>query len=78
MQIEIVTPNAKLFEGEVRSVNLPGSLGGFEILNHHAPIVSSLTSGNIHVSTEDGVNQIFKINGGVVEMKNNKIIILAE
>jgi F-type H+-transporting ATPase subunit epsilon len=78
MQIEIITPDAKLFEGEVNSVKLPGSLGGFEILNNHAPIVSNLTSGNICISKKDGENQIYKINGGVVEMKNNKIIILAD
>jgi F-type H+-transporting ATPase subunit epsilon len=78
MQIEIITPDAKLFEGEVNSVKLPGSSGEFEILNNHASIVSNLTSGNICISKKDGENQIYKINGGVVEMKNNKIIILAD
>ena len=78
MQIEIITPDAKLFEGEVSSVKLPGSLGSFQILNHHAPIVSSLTSGNICISREDGENKIYMINGGVVEMQNNKIIVLAD
>ena len=78
MQIEIITPGAKLFEGEVSSVMLPGSLGSFQILNHHAPIISSLTSGSICVSRDDREDKFFEINGGVVEMQNNIIIILAE
>tara|TARA_B100001093_G_scaffold195719_2_gene188172 strand:+ start:2675 stop:2911 length:237 start_codon:yes stop_codon:yes gene_type:complete len=78
MDIEIITPDAKLFEGEASSVKLPGSMGGFQILNHHAPIVSSLSSGKIYITRKDGENEIFKINGGVIEMKNNKIVILAD
>ena len=78
MDIEIITPDAKLFEGEASSVKLPGSMGGFQILNHHAPIVSSLSYGKIYITRKDGENEIFKINGGVIEMKNNKIVILAD
>lgn len=78
MQLEIVTPDEKVFEGEVRHVQLPGKEGLFGILNNHAPIVSTLTKGRIKVEAVDGDVQHFEIGGGVVEMNNNKVIVLAE
>ena len=78
MQLEIITPDAKLFNGEVISIKLPGVQGSFEVLNEHAPIISTLTSGTISISTEHGNPQFFDINSGVVEVQNNKIIILAD
>ena len=51
MLVEIITPDAKLFEGEVNSIKLPGTNGGFEILNNHAPIISTLTAGKISIMT---------------------------
>ena len=50
MVVEIITPDAKLFEGEVKSIKLPGANGGFEILNNHAPIISTLTAGSCIIS----------------------------
>ena len=78
MQLEIITPENKLFEGSVSSVQLPGVEGKFEILNDHAPIISTLTKGNIRVIHTNNKTELFKINSGVVEMQNNKIIVLAE
>lgn len=78
MQLEIVTPDEKVFEGEVRHVQLPGKEGLFGILNNHAPIVSTLVKGRIKVEAVDGDVQHFEIGGGVVEMNNNKVIVLAE
>ena len=78
MQLEIITPENKLFEGSVSSVQLPGVEGKFEILNDHAPIISVLTEGNIRVIDTNKKTELFKINSGVVEMQNNKIIVLAE
>ena len=78
MQLEIITPENKLFEGSVSSVQLPGSEGKFEMLNDHAPIISILTKGNIRVIDTNNKTELFKINNGVVEMQNNKIIVLAE
>lgn len=78
MQLEIITPENKLFEGSVSSVQLPGSEGKFEMLNDHAPIISILTKGNIRVIDTNNKTELFKINSGVVEMQNNKIIVLAE
>lgn len=78
MQLEIVTPDEKVFEGEARHVQLPGKEGLFGILNNHAPIVATLTKGRVKVEAIDGDVQYFEIGGGVVEMNNNKVIVLAE
>ena len=78
MVVEIITPDAKLFEGEVNSIKLPGTNGGFEILNNHAPIISTLTAGEISIALDKGQKEYFEIHGGVIEMQNNKIIVLAD
>ncbi|MCB0735576.1 MAG: F0F1 ATP synthase subunit epsilon [Flavobacteriales bacterium] len=76
MYLELITPDTTLFEGEVISVKFPGTGGKFETLNNHAPIISSLEEGVLSVKTERGVED-FNINGGIVEVLNNKIIVLA-
>lgn len=78
MFLEIVTPDEKVFEGETKLVQLPGTMGSFEILNNHAPIISTLKNGKIKVIDNANATQYFEIKSGVVEMQNNKIIILAE
>lgn len=78
MILEIITPEKELFSGEVTSVKFPGTNGGFEILNNHAPIISTLSKGEIRVITSDKDTEKFDINGGVIEMQNNKIIVLAD
>jgi len=78
MTLEIITPEKKLFSGEVNSVKFPGTNGEFEILNNHAPIISTLSNGEIRVMTHDKDTKKFNINGGVIEMQNNKIIVLAD
>lgn len=78
MQLEIITPNKIIYSGRVSLVQLPGSMGSFEILNHHAPIVSTLDKGKIKVVEENGQILYFEIEGGIVENKDNKIIVLAE
>ena len=78
MNLEIVTPDEKIFEGEAKYVQLPGKEGLFGILDNHAPIVSSLIKGRIKVEVLNGDIQYFQIGGGVVEMNSNKVIVLAE
>ena len=78
MLLEIITPEDKLFEGEVTSVKFPGTDGEFGVLNNHAPIISTLTKGSIEVTDSNSESKIFEINGGVIEMQNNKIIVLAD
>jgi F-type H+-transporting ATPase subunit epsilon len=77
MNLEILTPDKKVFEGEVNSITLPGTMGSFEILNHHAPIISTLEDGKLIVRGA-GKEDVFLIHGGVVEASNNKVIVLAE
>ena len=78
MILEIITPEKEVFNGKVSSVKLPGESGEFEVLTNHASIISTLTSGNIRVITIDDKTENYKINGGVIEMKKNKIIVLAD
>ena len=78
MILEIITPEKQVFSGEVTSVQFPGINGGFEILNNHAPIISTLGKGEIRIITTDKNTKKFDINGGVIEMQNTKIIVLAD
>lgn len=77
MHLEIITPEKNIFSGEVEIVNLPGTDGSFGILENHAPIISTLKAGTIKVTQKDK-ELFFEIKGGVIEMNNNKIIVLAE
>ena len=78
MKLEIITPEKQLFSGEVNSVKFPGSNGSFEVLNNHAPIISTLSKGVIRVITKEKDTRTFDINSGVIEMQKNNIIVLAE
>ena len=79
MKLEILTPDRVVFTGEnVTLVQLPGIDGSFEIMNDHAPLISVLKKGEIKVLTKEGSPQFFNINGGVIEVLNNKIQVLAE
>ena len=78
MFIEIITPSKKVFSGEVKLVQLPGSKGAFEILNNHAPIISTLSKGKIKLVDINDQVSYFEVKDGVVETKANKVIILAE
>ncbi|MDD4150875.1 MAG: ATP synthase F1 subunit epsilon [Bacteroidales bacterium] len=78
MRVEIITPEKSLFAGETTMVRVPGTQGSFQILNNHAPIVSTLEKGIITVRKPDNQELTFEINSGLVECKKNKIIILVE
>ncbi len=79
MQLEILTPDRKLFEGEVTSVKVPGSKGQFEVLKNHAPIISALEKeGKVRVITSDNKTVYFDVKGGVIEVLKDKVIILTE
>ncbi|WP_316821588.1 ATP synthase F1 subunit epsilon [Pedobacter gandavensis] len=77
MTLEILTPDKKVFEGEVTAVTVPGTMGSFQILHDHAPIISTLEDGPVIVKAKNG-DQTFNIKGGVVEVLKNKVIVLAE
>ncbi|UCG29069.1 MAG: ATP synthase F1 subunit epsilon [Bacteroidales bacterium] len=76
--LEIITPGKKIFTGEVKLIQVPGEKGSFEILKNHAPIISTLEKGIIKVINMKDEQDFFDINGGVIEVNKNKIIILAE
>lgn len=92
MYLEIVSPEATLFSGEVTSVTVPGLNGDFEMLNNHAPIVSILKEGTVkitgNIELDEAVENRFtkgdknttllSINSGTIEMKDNKVIVLAD
>ncbi len=78
MYLEIITPDKQIFEGEVKLIQLPGSKGAFEILTNHAPIISTLDKGTIKIQDMNNKEQLFEVDGGVVENKANKIIVLVE
>lgn len=78
MFLEIITPEKTVYTGEIKLIRVPGSDGSFEVLSNHAPIISTLTKGDIKVVTEDDKENHFEINGGVIEVRENKIIVLGE
>ena len=81
MFIEIVTPDKKVFEGEATSAIFPGTDGSFQILNNHAALVSTLGKGNIifvKILNNKSEEVQMEVDGGVVEVLNNKVTVLAE
>jgi len=78
MKLEVITPDTTLFEGEVELVQLPGLDGLFEILNTHAPMIAALGKGRIKFQQSDRKDQFLEINGGVLEVLHNKVLVLAE
>jgi len=78
MYLEIITPEKKIFAGEVKLVKVPGSKGSFEILKKHAPIISTLEKGVVRILSPEGIETNFTIGGGVIEAKEDKIILLAD
>jgi len=92
MYLEIVSPEATLYAGDVTSVTVPGINGEFQMLSDHAPIVSLLQKGNVKIDGNAAINEayeskfskdadgktILSITSGTIEMKDNKIIVLAD
>lgn len=77
MNITVLTPDNTVFEGEITSVKAPGSDGSLEILNNHAPMVSSLGKGEVRLIKTNGEKMTFDISGGFIEVLNNKVSLLA-
>lgn len=93
MILEIVSPEAKLFSGEITSISVPGVDGRFQMLNNHAPIVSLLQKGTVNITASsfdldeetaslftkvNDQNYTLEINSGTLELKDNKVIVLAD
>lgn len=77
MHVDIITPDTNLYSGYASYVGVPGLEGSLGILENHAPIISVLKKGVVELKTNEGEKQ-FKVNGGVLEMQNNRVVILAE
>jgi F-type H+-transporting ATPase subunit epsilon len=79
MFLEIITPDVTIFAGEVSLVQLPGIDGSFALLNNHAPLISALTKGKVKIiNASSNKEEFYDINGGVIEVLKNKVIVLAE
>ncbi|MDY9918584.1 MULTISPECIES: F0F1 ATP synthase subunit epsilon [Proteiniphilum] len=74
MTLEILTPESVFYRGEADSVTLPGMLGSFQILNNHAPIISSLTKGVLSFIVKGKIRQI-EVSDGLMEMHDNKVTV---
>lgn len=77
MHLEIITPDRKVFAGDVTSARFPGADGSFEVLNNHAPLIAALQAGDVTL-TGPASRDTFHIEGGVVEVLRNNVIVLAE
>lgn len=78
MKIDIITPDNKIYSGDIKSVRVPGKKGSFQVLNDHAPIISTLEKGTVFIVDQDGNETRYEISGGVIEVKMNNIILLAD
>lgn len=76
MLLEILTPEKKIFEGDVTIVTFPGAEGSFQVMDNHAPLISLLKAGTVEYKGKAGASRI-GIVGGVVEVLKNKVIVLA-
>jgi F-type H+-transporting ATPase subunit epsilon len=76
--VEIITPSKSAFKGQVKTITLPGSLGNFQVLFNHAPLMSSLEVGKIKIEDVNDKAFTYATGGGTVEVKGNKILVLAD
>lgn len=77
MELEIITPGKIIFSGTVSSVTLPGRKGTFQILDRHAPVISSLVRGTLSYTVNNETRQL-KISDGMIEMHDNKVMVCIE
>jgi len=78
MYVDIITPDQSLYSGDATALTVPGIDGSLGILERHAPLISALKKGQVKVIDGSGKETSFDIDGGVAEVKENKVIILAE
>lgn len=78
LKLEIITPTKVAFTGNVKSLTVPGSLGSFQVLFNHAPLISTFEVGRIKLENEQAETNEFTTGGGTIEVKNNVILVLAD
>lgn len=74
MRLEIISTEKVLFKGDVKRVTLPGSLGTFTVLDQHAPLIATLTRGDVVYDT-NGVEKQLSIDSGLVEVLDNRVVV---
>ncbi len=77
IQVEIVTPSRQLFSGDVQMITMPGVEGEMGVLGGHAPLLTTLNIGEIALHRADGETEYIAVSGGVVEVRPDKVIVLA-
>jgi len=78
MNLIVLTPERKVFEGAITSVKIPGVTGQFEVLRNHAPMVSALGEGKVRIIEKGGTNKTFEIEKGFIEVLNNDVALLVQ
>jgi len=78
MNVEILTPDKKLYSGDAEYIDVPGKAGRTGILRNHAPLIAALKAGQVKVRDMEKKEHFFDIKGGIVEVRNDKVILLAE
>ena len=78
MKLIALTPEKEIFNGDIKSVKVPGTSGQFEILKDHAPIVAALSEGEVRIISDDGNKTNFNIEKGFVEVLNNEVSLLIQ
>ena len=78
LYVEVITPDKQAYSGNAKSVTIPGSMGSFQVLYNHAPILSSFEIGAIKIVEPDDKTTLYATGGGTVEVLDNKVLILAE
>ncbi len=78
MYLKIISPQKFVYEGEIVLIQLPGSMGSFEILHNHAPIIARIEKGKVKVIDEKRNKFFLEVNPGIVEVNNNQIVLLTE
>ena len=78
LNLNIISPSKSVFSGDVKSITVPGTIGSFQVLKNHAPIISTLEIGLVKIELPDGSTEFYSTGGGTVEVLNNKITLLAD
>lgn len=78
MNLDIITPDKKVFSGDIKLIKVPGLNGSFEVMANHAPIISTLSEGEVKVITAEGEENFYKVSGGIIEVLKNNVSVLIE
>jgi F-type H+-transporting ATPase subunit epsilon len=78
MHLKIISPDEFIYEGNVVLVQLPGAMGSFEVLHNHAPLIARIDKGKLKIIDEERNKFYIEVNSGIVEVRNNNIVLLTE